>query len=50
MGRTLLIFLVTGVGILVAIAIVLFLQGVNLELWSFIKEVYLEVWYRLVGF
>ncbi|MGB9682343.1 MAG: hypothetical protein ACP5RW_03020 [bacterium] len=49
-GRTLIIFLVTGIGILVGIAIVLFLQGVNLELWSFIKEVYLEIWYRLVGF
>jgi len=49
-GKTLIIFILTGIAIIVAIAIVLFLQGVNLELWSFIKEVYLEIWYRLVGF
>jgi tetratricopeptide (TPR) repeat protein len=49
-SKTLIIFILTGIAIIVAIALVLFLQGVNLELWSFIKEVYLEIWYRLVGF
>ncbi len=48
--KNLLIFLLTGVGLAFAISIILFLQGVNRELWSFIKDIYLEAWYRLVGY
>lgn len=48
--KNLLIFLLTGVGLAFAISIILFLQGINRELWSFIKDVYLEAWYRLVGY
>ncbi|MBC7319211.1 hypothetical protein H5T89_01065 [bacterium] len=49
-SRNILIFLVTGIGLAFAISIILFLQGINRELWSFIKDVYLEAWYRLVGY
>jgi len=48
--KNLLIFSLTALGLVFAISIVLFLQGINRELWAFIKDVYLEAWYRLVGY
>jgi uncharacterized membrane protein len=48
--KNLLIFSLTGLGLVFAVSILLFLQGINRELWSFIKDVYLEAWYRLVGY
>lgn len=49
-GKNLLIFILTAIGLVFSISIILFLQGINRELWSFIKDVYLEICYRLVGY
>lgn len=49
-GKNLIIFFLTVIGIVFSVSIILFLQGITRELWTFIKEVYLEVWYRFVGF
>ncbi|HOK29693.1 MAG TPA: YIP1 family protein [bacterium] len=49
-GKNLLIFSLTAIGLVFSISIILFLQGVNREIWAFIKDVYLEISYRLVGF
>jgi len=49
-GKNLLVFSLTAIGLVFSISIILFLQGVNREIWAFIKDVYLEISYRLVGF
>lgn len=49
-GKNLLVFVLTAVGLVFSISVILFLQGVNRELWSFIKDVYLEICYRLAGY
>ncbi len=48
--RNLLISFLTALGLVFAISIILFLQGINRELWGFMKDIYLEAWYRLVGY